>query len=189
MPLEEGLVREVSPVHRCKEETMEKQPVDTADHSVSDADCIRLPLPVLEIAAGLMLLATLIWYILQARMLPKPFNATDIGAGGFPLLIATGTIFATLLMIGFGVAGIRGRMEQSVARWRRPFYVFVTSLIFIAQAVWFETLGVYVCVALFSAAVMLAAGERRLVHVLGVPLALVAFMYVVFALALNVVFP
>lgn len=166
---------------------MEKHPVDEGKQR--GADCIRLPLPLLEVAAGLMLLAILIWYILDAQKLPKPFNETDIGAGGFPLLIAVGTIAATLLMIGLGVAGIFGRMEKEVTRWRRPFYVLVTGFIFIAQAAWFETLGVYVCVAVFSAAVMLAAGERRLRYVLGVPLALVAFIYVVFATALNVVFP
>lgn len=173
--------------HRSKEEIMEKQPFEEGKQPV--ADCIRLPLPLLEVAAGLMLLATLIWYVIDARSLPEPFNATDIGAGGFPLLIATGTILATVLIIGFGLAGMMGGMERPVTRWRRPFYVLATSLIFIAQAAWFETLGVYFCVALFSTAVMLATGERRPLHVLGVPLVLVAFIYVVFAIALNVVFP
>lgn len=166
---------------------MEIEPVD--EGKPRGTDCIRLPLPLLEVAAGLMFLAILIWYILSAQKLPKPFNETDIGAGGFPLLIAVGTIAATLLMIGLGVAGIFGRVEKEVIRWRRPFYVLVTGLIFIAQAAWFETQGVYACVALFSAAVMLAAGERRPLHVLGVPLALVAFIYVVFTISLNVVFP
>jgi hypothetical protein len=166
---------------------MEKKSIDEGTQRVSH--CIRLPMPLLEVIAGVLLLATLIWYVLDALKLPRAFNATDIGAGGFPLLIATGTMFATLLMIGFGVAGMLGRTEQNVTRWHRPFYVFVTSLIFIAQAAWFETLGVYVCVALFSAAVMFAAGERRPLHILGVPLAVVAFIYVVFALSLNVVFP
>lgn len=166
---------------------MEKEPVERGKRTF--ADCICLPMPLLEIVAGLALLTTLIWYALEARVLPKPFNATDIGAGGFPLLIAIGTILATVILISFGVAGILGRVDQNTTRWRRPFYVFVTGLIFIAQAVWFETLGVYLCVGFFSAAVMLAAGERRPLHVVGVPLALVAFIYVVFAIALNVIFP
>ncbi|PKA43704.1 hypothetical protein CWR43_12270 [Rhizobium sullae] len=166
---------------------MEREPVHAGKQRISD--CIRVPLPLLEVAVGLMLLATLIWYGLDARSLPKPFNATDIGAGGFPLLIAAGTIVATLIMIGFGIVGLFGKTERDVTHWRRSLYVLITSLIFIAQAAWFETLGVYVCVGVFAAAVMLAAGERRPLHVLGVPLALVAFIYVVFAIALNVVFP
>lgn len=166
---------------------MEEEPVQAGKQRISEN--IRVPLPVLEATVGLVLLATLIWYGLDARNLPEPFNATDIGAGGFPLLIAGGTIIATVLMIGFGIVGLFDKAERDVTQWHRPFYVLFTSLIFIAQAAWFETLGVYVCVGLFSAAVMLAAGERRPLHVLGVPLALVVFIYVVFALALNVVFP
>lgn len=154
-----------------------------------DTDLIRVSMPVLETAAGAVLLSTLSWYLLEAGKLPKPFNATDIGAGGFPTLIAVGTIFATLLMIGFGVAGILSKEEAAVIRWRRPFYVFVTGLLLIGQAVLFEMLGVYLGVGLFSAAIMLAAGERRPLHVLAVPLALVAFIHVTFAIALNVAFP
>lgn len=166
---------------------MEKKAGHAGKQRMSES--IRVPLPVLEVTVGLVLLVTLIWYGWDARNLPKPFNATDIGAGGFPLLIAGGTIFATILMVGFGIAGLLGKTEREVTQWRRPFYVLLTSLIFTAQAAWFETLGVYVCVGFFSAAVMLAAGERRPLHVLGVPLALIAFIHVVFVLALNVVFP
>ncbi len=166
---------------------MEKEAVPTGKQRISEN--IRVPLPLLEVTVGLVLLAILVWYGMTAKSLPQPFNATDIGAGGFPLLIAGGTIIATILMIGFGVAGLLGKAEREVTQWRRPFYVVLTSLILVAQAVWFETLGVYVCVGLFSSAVMFAAGERRPLHVLGVPFALVAFIYVVFALALNVVFP
>lgn len=166
---------------------MDKEPVFLGKQRISEN--IRVPLPLLEVTVGLALLAILAWYAMSAQKLPQPFNATDIGAGGFPLLIAGGTIVATILMVGFGIAGLLGKAEREVTQWRRPFYVVLTSLVFVAQAVWFETLGVYACVGLFSAAVMLAAGERRPLHVIGVPLALVAFVYVVFALALNVVFP
>jgi hypothetical protein len=166
---------------------MEKEPARERTQCV--ADCIRLPMPVLEVTAGLVILAMLIWYILDALKLPKPFNATDIGAGGFPLLIAACTIFPTLLMIGIGVAGLKGKTERSVTLWHRPLCVFATALIFIAQAVLLETVGIYVSVGIFSAAVMFVAGERRPLHILGVPLAVIVFIYAVFALALNVVFP
>ncbi|WP_107677943.1 tripartite tricarboxylate transporter TctB family protein [Agrobacterium sp. LAD9] len=166
---------------------MENESVDEGTQRIPD--CIRLPMPVLEVIGGLMLLAALIWYVLDALKLPQPFNPTDIGAGGFPLLIATATIVPTVIMIAVGVAGLMGKTNQTVTRWYRPFFIIITSLIFIAQAALLETLGVYISVGLFSAAIMLAAGERRPLHILGVPLAVAAFIYVVFALALNVVFP
>ena len=166
---------------------MNKEPVSAGNERF--AGSVRISLPALEAVFGSVLLAILIWYGLQARSLPKPFNATDIGAGGFPLLIAAGTLIATILMIAFGVAGLLSKSERETSQWRRPLYVFLTSVIFIAQAAWFEAMGVYLCVGIFSMAVMLAAGERRPLHVIGVPLALVAFIYVVFDTALNVVFP
>lgn len=171
----------------CKEEIMEKEIV--VDDTQRVSNCMRLPMHVLEVVAGLVILATLIWYILGALKLPKPFNATDLGAGGFPLLIATCTIVPTLLMIGIGIAGMMGKTERNFAVLHRPLFVLATALIFIAQAALLETIGVYLCVGIFSALVMVVAGERRPLHILGVPLAVVAFIYVVFALALNVVFP
>lgn len=166
---------------------MENEPLDKGEEPTTGY--VRIPMPILEITAGLMFLAALIWYILGAQKLPRPFNEADIGAGGFPLLIATGTVAATVLMIAHGVAGITGKIEPSMTRWRRPLYVLLAIVILSGQALLFETLGVYACVALFSAAVMLAAGERRPLRLLGVPIALMAFIYVVFALALNVLFP
>ncbi|OAP48255.1 tripartite tricarboxylate transporter TctB family protein [Sinorhizobium saheli] len=150
---------------------------------------VRIPLSILEIATGVIVLAILSWYVVQAYHLPKPFNSTDVGAGGFPLLVAIGTGIATISMIGLAVARHMGKMGQADSRWRRPLFVLIVALLLVGQAVTFETLGVYLCVALFSAAIMVAAGERRILHVLGVSIGLVAFVYVVFALALNVVFP
>ena len=166
---------------------MEEEPI--IEGKQRDSDCMRVPMPVVEVTAGLIILAALTWYILEALKLPKPFNATDLGAGGFPLLLAACTIFPTLLMICIGITGLVGKTERNVTLWHRPFCVIATSLIFIAQAALLEVVGVYICVGIFSAAVMFVAGERRPLHILGVPLAVVAFIYVVFTLALNVVFP
>ncbi|ASY65340.1 hypothetical protein SJ05684_b43580 (plasmid) [Sinorhizobium sojae CCBAU 05684] len=166
---------------------MESEVLDKGEQPVQGY--VRIPLPILEIVIGLIVLAILSWYVVQAYLLPKPFNSHDIGAGGFPLLVAFGTGIATISMIGLAVARLMGKMGRSDSRWRRPLFVLIVALLLVGQAVSFETLGVYLCVALFSAAIMVAAGERRILHVLGVPIGLVAFIYVVFALALNVVFP
>jgi hypothetical protein len=175
------------PEDGSKEETMESEALNKGEQPAQGY--VRIPLPILEIATGLIVLAILSWYVVQAYHLPKPFNSTDIGAGGFPLLVAFGTGIATISMIGLAVARLTGGAERSFSRWWRPPHVLLAAILLVGQAVAFEALGVYLCVGLFSAGIMLAAGERRMVHLLGVPIALTVFTYLVFALALNVVFP
>jgi transketolase C-terminal domain/subunit len=70
----------------------------------------------------------------------------------------------------------------------RPVYVFAASMVLIGQAVLFETIGAFVCVAVFSLITMLVAGERRLIHIIGVSLGVTAGIYLVFAVALDVYF-
>ncbi len=150
---------------------------------------IRASLPVVELA-GCAVLFWIFWkYYTQARDLPQPLNQIDIGAGGFPVLLAV----AALLSIPFVAAAAVIRMVDAVpVEWvvvKRPVYVIVTAVFLIAQSIWLEQLGAMPSVILFSAATMLACGERRILNLITVPLALAAFIYGVFIVALSVNLP
>ncbi|HMP55561.1 MAG TPA: tripartite tricarboxylate transporter TctB family protein, partial [Novosphingobium sp.] len=71
----------------------------------------------------------------------------------------------------------------------RPVFVVATAALLVAQAALFPLVGAILCVAGFSLAILLACGERRLAHLIGVPLALTGFIYVVFVMALGVNLP
>jgi hypothetical protein len=150
---------------------------------------IRASLPVVELAGCAILFWGFWSYFTQARDLPRPLNQIDIGAGGFPVLLAV----AALLVIPLVAIAAVIRMTDAVpVEWvavKRPLYVIVTVMVLIAQSIWFEQLGAMPSVVLFSAATMLACGERRIVHLIGVPLALAAFIYGVFIMALSVNLP
>ena len=52
--------------------------------------------PVIDLVGCAVLLAVFGWYLISAMALPSPLNETDIGAGGFPRLLAIGTLIAIL---------------------------------------------------------------------------------------------
>jgi hypothetical protein len=58
----------------------------------------------------------------------------------------------------------------------------------IGQAVFFPIINPFLCVGIFAVLIMLAAGERRPMHLLGVPAALTLGIWVIFDLILNVHF-
>lgn len=150
---------------------------------------VFISMSIAELVSSLVLLAVLVTYGWQAHLLPKPFNQADIGAGGFPMLVAIAT-GAGLLVLAVGACRrLLTRHDESKVVISRVAWVVIAAGLLFAQAYFLERIGVYVCVALFSAAIMLVAGERRPAHLVGVPLALTAFVYVVFSLALSVNFP
>jgi hypothetical protein len=150
---------------------------------------LRAPLAALDIVGSVALLAIFGAYYLQARALPKPLNEIDIGAGGFPTLLAIGALIA---IVGVGVAAVLRAFDPVPVSWvsvRRPAFVILAVIIMAAGAIWFEKLGTLPSVVLICLGTMLACGERRIVHLIGVPIALAAFIYVVFVLALSVNLP
>lgn len=150
---------------------------------------LRMPLPALDFAGCSTLLASFLWYLGQASALPKPLNATDIGAGGFPYLLAIASIAAIIVVV---IGAIVRALDAVPVEWvsvRRPFAVLITAGLFVAEAFWFEQLGTVACLLIFALATMLAAGERRLLHLVGTPLLLTGFVYGVFVLALSVHLP
>lgn len=145
--------------------------------------------PVIDLVGCAVLLAVFGWYLASAVSLPAPLNPMDIGAGGFPRLLAIGTLIAIVAVAISAVIRLLDSVPLSWVSVRRPVMVVVTAALMAAQAIWFETIGTMVCVIGFALATMLACGERRPLHLIGVPLALAAFIYGVFVLALNVNLP
>jgi len=151
---------------------------------------IRIPLPALELIIGAGLLAVVLRYLYEAYALPAPYNAMDIGAGGFPKLIAVATLAGLLIMLFFTVYHlVKGGQDYGIVVAPRILSVIAGVLLLLGQAALFEHLGVFFCVGFSAVGIMLASGEGRITHLIGVPIALVGFIYVVFSFALNVQFP
>jgi hypothetical protein len=103
--------------------------------------------------------------------------------------LAIGTIIA---IVAVGLSALVSALDAAPVNWvsvHRPVSVAIGVILLIAQSIWFEALGLMPSVILFAAATMLACGERRITHLIGVPLALAAFIYGVFVLALSVNLP
>lgn len=167
--------------------------MDVGARAVSGArfehDRIRLPARALTIAVGIGLLCIVARYTYEAYALPKPLNPVDVGAGGFPKLIAVTTLAALGMLLAANMFIPAAKAEDDQVVVRRPWFVLLASIALVGQAVAFEVLGPVICVGLFALLIMAAAGERRLLHLAGVPAALSLGIYVIFALVLGVHFP
>ncbi|WP_160382284.1 tripartite tricarboxylate transporter TctB family protein [Pseudooceanicola pacificus] len=152
-------------------------------------DVVRGSLPVLDLIGCAALLAVFWQYYAQARALPAPLNQIDIGAGGFPTLLAVATLIAIVAVAVSAVVRVLDPVPVTWVSVRRPLYVLATVGLLVLQSIYFEQLGTLPSVLMFAFLTMLACGERRPLHLIGVPFALGAFIYVVFNLALAVNLP
>lgn len=150
---------------------------------------LRLPMWLCELLGSGALLWVFWDYLRQADALRRPLNPADIGAGGFPGLLGSVALAALLLLVVLIVFRRITVRRQTSLIIPRPVFVVATMALLVGQAILFDSIGAIVCVAVFSLAILLACGERRPMHVVGVPLALTAFIYVVFTVALGVTLP
>mgnify|MGYP000395045815 CR=1 FL=1 len=152
-------------------------------------DVVRGSLPVVDLIGCAALFVVFWQYYSQAAALPAPLNKIDIGAGGFPTLLALATLIA---IVAVSISAIVRLLDPVPVTWvsvRRPVFVLATVGLLVLQSIYFERLGTLPSVLTFAALTMLACGERRPLHLIGVPVALGAFIYVVFNLALAVNLP
>lgn len=154
-----------------------------------DTEIIRQPLRYFEIAGCVALLIVFALYLKAGFALPRPFNAMDIGAGGFPKLVGVAALLAVAAVLGTAIAKSLAHLPHQMVAIQRPLYVAAAVVMLIVQALAFERIGALACVGLFALLTMLACGERRLVHLIGSPLVLVGFVYLVFDLAFGVSLP
>lgn len=152
-------------------------------------DILRGALAVIDLVACAILLVIFWSYYQAAVALPPPMNAIDIGAGGFPAILAIATLLAILAT---AISAIVRMLDKAAVEWvsiRRPLWVGLAVIVLILPSVYLEALGAMPSILALSIAIMFACGERRAAHLIGVPLALGAFIYVVFVLALQVNLP
>ncbi len=152
-------------------------------------DVLRGALPVLDLVGCAALFVVFWQYFSQASALPAPLNKIDIGAGGFPTLLALATLIAISAVAVSAIVRLLDPVPVSWVSVRRPVFVLVTIGLLVLQSIYFEMLGALPSVLIFAVLTMLACGERRPMHLIGVPVALGAFVYVVFNLALAVNLP
>lgn len=150
---------------------------------------LRLPMWICELVGSGVLIWVFVDYLLQARALRQSLNPLDMGPGGFPMLLASVALIALVLLVCvILVKRLRGAQMASLTI-PRPLSVLATMGLMVAMTFAFDHIGALVTVYIFAAAILLACGERRPLHVVGVPILLTAFIYVVFALALGVRLP
>ncbi|WP_193187379.1 tripartite tricarboxylate transporter TctB family protein [Nisaea sediminum] len=163
------------------------------DHTASGwrvrMDVVRGSLPILDLIGCAALLVMFWQYFAQASALPPPFNKIDIGAGGFPILLAVATLIAIVSVAGAAIVRLVDPVPVIWVSIRRPLFVLATVGLLVLQSICFEALGMLPSVLTFALLTMLACGERRPLHLIGVPVALAAFIYLVFRLALDVNLP
>lgn len=150
---------------------------------------VQQKIVALELLVGGVLLVIVGWYTYEAFMLPAPYNPVDVGAGGFPLLLAGATLITLALYFIECIARHIKRDTPHMVRTQRPVSVLFGAVLFVLQALLFEHIGLLACVAIFTALTMFVAGERRVVHLIGVPIATSLSVYVVFVFLLGVYFP
>jgi polyferredoxin len=150
---------------------------------------LRLPMWLCELIGSGVLLWAFWVYLAQARALKAPLNPADMGAGGFPILLGTIGFSALVLLIVLLVIRRTRSPRSHELTIPRPLFVLATMALMAGQAVLFDLVGALVSVFVFSVATIWLCGERRPLHVLGVPVLLAAFIYVVFVLALGVSLP
>lgn len=154
-----------------------------------EPDELRLPMWVCELAGGAALLWVFLSYLSQARSLKQPLNPSDVGAGGFPMLVSAIGLVSLVLLLGIIAARRIRKTHPGTLVVPRPVFVMATMILMLAEAALFDRVGALATVLVFSVAIIWACGERRPLHVIGVPVLLTAFIYVVFVLALNVSLP
>lgn len=159
----------------------------TAD-SKGDGQAIRLSSTWAELTTCFILLIIVSGYLFEAFALPAPYNEKSVGAGEFPIIIGVATLIPIISIIVISLANIIRNVPSETVIISRPIGVSLATAILIVQALLLDKVGLIVGIALFSALLMLAAGERRPVFYIGVPVALALGMHAVFVGVLGVYF-
>lgn len=154
-----------------------------------DTEIIRQPLRLLEIIGCVIVIGVFGFYLRAALSLPMPFNNMDIGAGGFPKLIAITTLIAAVLVALTAIVKSLLRLPYTLVALKRPVMVLLAAVALVAQALLFTRIGALATTGLFALLTMLICGERRPLHLIASPVLLVGFIYLVFVLAFGVRLP
>lgn len=152
-------------------------------------EVLRGASPVIDLFACGILFVSFWMYLQSARALPQPMNQMDLGPGGFPYLLAIATLLA---VVGVALSAVIRIVNKASVEWvsiRRPLWVLLGAVLMTLQSIYLESLGALPTVMALALGIMLTCGERRIAHLIGVPLTLGALVYVIFVLALRVNLP
>lgn len=139
-----------------------------------------------EFIAGLVLSGWGLWFYLLASKFPRPFNPFDVGPATFPKLIATALI---ILGLTLSALAVRKFGSSGLITVKRKASILASILLFIVYALTIPLTGYYISTAFFIPAMLLLAGETR-VLVLGATTALfLLFAFGIFDLLLGVPLP
>jgi hypothetical protein len=161
---------------------------DTTDNIPTPPRLMRLSMEWTELIVGAALLAGGIWYTVAAIRLPAPFNPVDIGAGGFPEMLAAGTLIALMVVLFGAMRRLLQGQPRPPVEVGRPVFVAVAAALLIGQAVLFPLINPFFCVGIFSLLIMFVCDERRPLHLVGVPIAVGAGIWLIFDVVLHVNF-
>lgn len=165
-----------------------KEATTSDGYSKSEGRTIRLPLPWIELVTSIVLLAIISGYLVEAFAMPSPYNEKSVGAGAFPIIIGVATLIPLVSLLITSLVKILRNIPSEDVSISRPLGVLLAMVILILQALLLDTVGLIISIALFSALLMLAAGERRPVFIISIPIAFALGMYVVFVGVLGVYF-
>lgn len=167
---------------------MNKNTTASTAASKGDDQTIRLSLSWVELVTSFILLAIISGYLVEAFALPSPYNENSVGAGEFPIIIGIATLIPLLLLMVVSLTNILRNVTPIIVTVSRPIGVLLAMAILIIQTLLLEKVGLIIGIALFSALLMLAAGERRPAFFIGVPMALALGMHALFVVVLGVYF-
>ncbi|WP_417725385.1 tripartite tricarboxylate transporter TctB family protein [Salipiger sp.] len=148
---------------------------------------VRTRLPDLVVAAAI--LAAFVAYTIAALRIPAPYTNDDVGPGAFPLMVAVFGVLGSLgLAVGPLLGMIRGTPQDTVIINRYP-QVFAAALLLMLGAVLFDRIGAVASLVPLGLAMLWLGGERRVMQLIIVPVALAAGVYAAFAYGLDVPLP
>lgn len=167
---------------------MKEITTDATEFGKGNQQALRISLTWLELVVSFFLLAVISGYLVEAFALPSPYNKKSVGAGEFPIIIGIATLIPLLLLMALSLSKLIRNVEPQYVTISRPLGVVSAMGILIVQTLLLDKVGLIIGIAVFSALLMLSAGERRPAFFIGVPMALSLGMHAVFVLVLGVYF-
>ncbi len=147
-----------------------------------------MKIAVVEIGAGIVMLAIALIALSEAVQLPPSMNPMDIGPAAFPYLIIGGIIVCSLVLIVKAYRKHSQGDEEKVTIVRANMVV-VSIVILIVYAILIPILGYYLSTALAMIGLLLSSGQKRLIKLVFVTGGFLLFAWIGFENILGVPLP
>lgn len=141
-----------------------------------------------DLLVGIALIAAALWFFVTAGAL-EDFSGEAIGAADFPQGIAVLLVLGVIALILGAVRRIASGGERHVVVIRRYGHVALGMVLLVSFPFLMGTFGFYAAMTPWLAAMLVLAGERRPVHVVGYVAGFLLFTKVVFEMTLGTPLP